>query len=54
MGNFGRQYIIDNFIITRLMLDWMELIIDYLTFPKNIGYLSNRIISKINGEKKKN
>lgn len=54
MGNFGRQYIIDNFIITRLMLDWMELFIDYLTFPKNIGYLSNRIISKINGEKKKN
>lgn len=54
MGKNGREHIINNFLVTRLMLDWMELFIDYLTLPYKLKSLGGKIISPlINGDGKK-
>ncbi|MDD3480936.1 MAG: glycosyltransferase [Patescibacteria group bacterium] len=47
MGQNGKEHVVKNFLITRLMLDWMEIFVDYLVFPNNIGYLGNRLITKL-------
>jgi trehalose synthase len=47
LGQNGKKYVIENFLITRWMLDWLEIFESYLVFPKNIKHLSGRIITKL-------
>lgn len=43
----AREHVVNNFLITRWMLDWLEIFESYLIFPKNIKHLSGKIITKI-------
>lgn len=47
LGQNGRKHVIENFLITRWMIDWLEIFESYLTFPKNIKHLSGKIITKL-------
>lgn len=46
LGQNGKEFVTNNFLITRWMIDWLNVFESYLVFPKNIKHLSGKIITK--------
>lgn len=47
IGSVGKEHVIKNFLITRLMLDWIDLFADYLSPSEKLKNIGGNIISKI-------